>query len=578
MYSDIGITTLLNRLKQSIASARDFAAFLKRRSKLEEDHAAGLKNVARIQLELVRRAESRGESYAAQLTEALRTHERMSDNGMQFALSLHQMHEDLNVLSSNMERDRKTLKRDGLDAEKRAADALAAMSKAKARYDGLAEDYDRARTGDAKGRRIGLKGPKSAEQYESDLLRKVQAADADYEEKVRLAKSQRETLLNEQRPRIVRALEELCRECDSGLTLQLQKYAAFNEKLLLGNGIAVSPLQAKDGRRGLRDLIYDIDNDADFQSYMTRHQAKVPPRPSEIQYEKHSTFAPKTQQPAQPTPTQLPVRGTSASQPGSASSRLGAMLPGPIVAPSQPMDYHDDAEQPRSPISPVQPAHNIQPVAASAPAPAPPLAERPPLRPVFGVSLNDLFARDQSAVPIVVIQCILAVDHFGLNVEGIYRLSGTSSHVTALRNTFDNNPGNLDFRNPESFHHDVNAVTTLMKQFFRELPDPLFPQNDYATFIAAGKVADDATRRDSLHQAINDLPDPHYATLRALVLHLHRVMMHERSNRMGSANLALCLAPSLMGTHKDSQVSDAALQTRVVQTILDNATAIFDED
>ncbi len=38
----------------------------------------------------------------------------------------------------------------------------------------------------------------------------------------------------------------------------------------------------------------------------------------------------------------------------------------------------------------------------------------------------------------VVYQCIQAVDLFGLEVEGIYRLSGTTSHVTRIRAMFDN--------------------------------------------------------------------------------------------------------------------------------------------
>lgn len=65
-------------------------------------------------------------------------------------------------------------------------------------------------------------------------------------------------------------------------------------------------------------------------------------------------------------------------------------------------------------------------------------ADLPPLKPVFGISLDNLFQRDGSAVPIVVYQCLQAVDLFGLEVEGIYRLSGTASHVTKLRAIFDN--------------------------------------------------------------------------------------------------------------------------------------------
>ena len=62
----------------------------------------------------------------------------------------------------------------------------------------------------------------------------------------------------------------------------------------------------------------------------------------------------------------------------------------------------------------------------------------PALRPVFGVSLDDLLKRDGSAIPLVVYQCIQAVDLFGLEVEGIYRLSGSSLHVNKLKAVFDN--------------------------------------------------------------------------------------------------------------------------------------------
>ena len=62
----------------------------------------------------------------------------------------------------------------------------------------------------------------------------------------------------------------------------------------------------------------------------------------------------------------------------------------------------------------------------------------PALKPVFCLSLEDLLNRDGSAVPLVVYQCIQAVDLYGLEVEGIYRLSGSSAHVLKLRSIFDN--------------------------------------------------------------------------------------------------------------------------------------------
>lgn len=102
------------------------------------------------------------------------------------------------------------------------------MEKAKGKYDSLAEDYDRARTGDKQsGRVFGLKGPKSAAQHEEDLHRKVQAADADYASKVQTAQSQRQELVSTSRPQTVKALQDLTSECDSGLTVQLQKFGKF---------------------------------------------------------------------------------------------------------------------------------------------------------------------------------------------------------------------------------------------------------------------------------------------------------------------------------------------------------------
>jgi hypothetical protein len=153
----------------------------------------------------------------------------MVENGLSFSLSLHQMHEDLLELATNMDRGRKHWKQTGMAAEKRVQETELLVEKAKAKYDSLAEDYDRARTGDRHPSKIfGLKGPKSAAQHEEDLHRKLQAADTDYASRVKSANTQRQELLNSLRPQAIKALQDLIAECDSGLTLQLQKFGMFN--------------------------------------------------------------------------------------------------------------------------------------------------------------------------------------------------------------------------------------------------------------------------------------------------------------------------------------------------------------
>lgn len=79
-----------------------------------------------------------------------------------------------------------------------------------------------------------------------------------------------------------------------------------------------------------------------------------------------------------------------------------------------------------------------------------------------------------------------------------------------------------------------------------------------------------------MHAVINSLPDPNYATLRALTLHLFRVMDKSSVNRMTAQNLAIVFGPTLMGT--DSNLADSGFQSKVVETILLNTYQIFDDD
>ena len=70
--------------------------------------------------------------------------------------------------------------------------------------------------------------------------------------------------------------------------------------------------------------------------------------------------------------------------------------------------------------------------------PSGPPAPSAPVKPVFGVPLSVLYERDGLAVPMVVYQCMQAVDMFGLGLEGIYRQSGSMNHIQKLKNMFDN--------------------------------------------------------------------------------------------------------------------------------------------
>ena len=235
-----------------------------------------------------------------------KVHDRMADNGLQFANALYQMHDELQELTAKCERDRKHWKQTGLDAEKRVQDAENAMNKAKGKYNSLADSYDRARTGERQSGKFGIKGGKSSEKQEEDLHRRLEAADGEYASRVQTAQTSRQDLVTTHRPQAVRSLQEAIMECDAGLTMQLSKYAALSEKMLLGNGLCVSPLrsQAAGASKSLREIAQSVDNHRDFHDYVMSFSAKAGTRQPEIKYEKHPALSPQQQRPNQAPPPQ----------------------------------------------------------------------------------------------------------------------------------------------------------------------------------------------------------------------------------------------------------------------------------
>lgn len=667
LTSEIGVATMLNRLKQSIASAKEFANFLKKRASIEENNSSMLKRLAQGTSDNMRRADHLGGTFNKAFDGMMTIHERIAENGLQYAMSLYQMTEDLVELAAIAEKQRKGWKQSGLSAEQRVADVEAAMRKSQTKYHSLAEEYERARTGDgsAKAKVFGFKGPKSAAQHEEELLRKVQAADQDYQSKVQILQQERGQLISTSRPEAIKALQDIVKECDSGLLLQMQKFASFNEKLLLSNGLSISPLKNGNSSRpdsmSLREIVQQVDAQQDLSAFLRANHNKVPPRTGEPKYERHPVLGassagishPLQSQPAKlqaaPTLGQPPshgrqdsyqgVSGQNQPRPPSDQESDWPRGPMPILSNQRPASSNQQHERSFSSASmlnsstptasqpqysnrnsmgpggllalqqgsansrysniggPPQlgalsfqdpPAPSGPSFASDGPAPTAPFHPQQgstapvqePSRPVFGVSLNRLYERDGLAVPMVVYQCIQAVDLFGLNVEGIYRLSGSVPSVNKLKSMFDTDTTSpqLDFRNPEHFFHDVNSVAGLLKQFFRDLPDPLLTREYYDNFIEAAKNEDDVVRRDSLHATINNLPDPNYATLRALALHLHRVTENSSVNRMTSQNLAIVFGPTLMGGAAKGNIADSGWQCKCVDTILQNTLQIFDDD
>ncbi|GAN02884.1 conserved hypothetical protein, partial [Mucor ambiguus] len=100
---------------------------------------------------------------------------------------------------------------------------------------------------------------------------------------------------------------------------------------------------------------------------------------------------------------------------------------------------------------------------------------------VYGVTL-DCLMRD-GKVPLVVDKCIREIEERGLEEVGIYRVAGTGSVVSALKAEFNKDVARVDLSDPN--WADINVVADALKQFLRELPEPLLTYSLYNEFITA---------------------------------------------------------------------------------------------
>ncbi|XP_012376207.1 rho GTPase-activating protein 9 isoform X2 [Dasypus novemcinctus] len=211
---------------------------------------------------------------------------------------------------------------------------------------------------------------------------------------------------------------------------------------------------------------------------------------------------------------------------------------------------------------------------------------------VFGCQLESLCQRDGDTVPSFVQLCIAAVDKRGLDVDGIYRVSGNLAVVQKLRFLVDREravtsdgrymfpeqpgqEGRLDLDSAE--WDDIHVITGALKLFLRELPQPLVPTLLLPHFRAALALSESEQRLSQIQELIGSMPKPNHDTLRYLLEHLCRVIAHSDKNRMTPHNLGIVFGPTLF--RPEQETSDLAAHAlypgQLVQLMLTDFTNLF---
>ncbi|KAM4027408.1 rho GTPase-activating protein 12 isoform 7-T7 [Anomaloglossus baeobatrachus] len=193
--------------------------------------------------------------------------------------------------------------------------------------------------------------------------------------------------------------------------------------------------------------------------------------------------------------------------------------------------------------------------------------------PVFGSSLASLCQRENTTVPKFVKMCIDHIEEQGLDIDGLYRVSGNLAVIQKLRFAVTHDE-KLDLN--DSKWEDIHVITGALKMFFRELPEPLFTYSHFNDFVNAIKQ-EPKLRVQAVRDLIKQLPKPNQDTMQALFKHLKHVVETGEKNRMTFQSLAIVFGPTLLKPEQETGniAIHTVYQNQIVELILLEYNAIF---
>nr|XP_006252897.1 unconventional myosin-IXb isoform X18 [Rattus norvegicus] len=158
----------------------------------------------------------------------------------------------------------------------------------------------------------------------------------------------------------------------------------------------------------------------------------------------------------------------------------------------------------------------------------------------FGVCVDSLTS-DKASVPIVLEKLLEHVEMHGLYTEGLYRKSGAANRTRELRQALQTDPATVKL---EDF--PIHAITGVLKQWLRELPEPLMTFAQYGDFLRAVELPEKQEQLAAIYAVLDHLPEANHTSLERLIFHLVKVALLEDVNRMSPGALAIIFAPCLL--------------------------------
>uniref|UniRef100_A0A8C5GK79 StAR-related lipid transfer protein 13 n=1 Tax=Gouania willdenowi TaxID=441366 RepID=A0A8C5GK79_GOUWI len=178
---------------------------------------------------------------------------------------------------------------------------------------------------------------------------------------------------------------------------------------------------------------------------------------------------------------------------------------------------------------------------------------------VFGVPLIVHVQRCGFPLPLCLQQALCHLRTHCLDQVGLFRKSGVKSRIHALRQQCELCPEFVNYEDQSAYD-----VADMVKQFFRDLPEPLLTSKLGETFLHIYQYVPKEQRLQAVRAAILLMPDENREVLQTLLYFLHDVSSLVEENQMTPMNLAVCFGPSLfhLSLLKSETLSPRSIQRK----------------
>eukprot|EP01132_Coremiostelium_polycephalum_P002043 gene2043-2514_t len=173
-------------------------------------------------------------------------------------------------------------------------------------------------------------------------------------------------------------------------------------------------------------------------------------------------------------------------------------------------------------------------------------------RKTFGVKLEEIFAREaHRPMPLFLEEMFKFLEKRAPSAEGIFRISAGKSAQEGLQQRIESSGAHFDLNNID----DPHVVSSVLKLFFRSLPEPLIYYSNYQKYL---QVASRPVEQHipELKRLISSLPVCNQLVVKHVLAICFIVNQHKDITKMDLTNLAVVIGPNLMESIPNLKAED----------------------